>query len=123
MEKELVTRLSAIGMTRKDLAQSLGVSLSSIYHWRELPKYVEAYLDARYREIGLAVSSVQGDMVPDSVAVQLSGGLAGTGTGATPAQSGKPGPVEGEVRRDGTATGGNRPCGGVTTESGGRRRG
>lgn len=50
MEKDLVTRLSALGMTKQDLAQSLGVSLSSIYHWRELPKYVQAYLASRERE-------------------------------------------------------------------------
>lgn len=74
MEKELVTRLQAIGMTRQELASSLGVSLSSIYHWREIPKYVEAYLDSRYREAGLAVSSVQGDMGTNGIAVQLRDG-------------------------------------------------
>ena len=66
MKSELVTRLSALGMTKADLARSLGVSLSSIYHWTTkvgpdgvvrsgLPKYVEAYLASREREHGLAV--------------------------------------------------------------------
>lgn len=47
MKKDLVTRLDALGMSRKDLAQSLGVSLSSIYHWRDIPKYADAYLRQR----------------------------------------------------------------------------
>ena len=50
MRNELVSRLSALGMTKEDLSRSLGVSLSSIYHWRELPKYVQAYLASRERE-------------------------------------------------------------------------
>lgn len=44
---ELKNRLAALGMTRTDLARSLGVSLSTIYHWTVIPKYVTAYLNAR----------------------------------------------------------------------------
>ena len=40
MNKELLPT----GMTFEDLARSLGVSLSAVYHWKEPPEYVHAYL-------------------------------------------------------------------------------
>ena len=32
------------GLSATDLARSLGVCLSSVYHWKQPPKYVLAYL-------------------------------------------------------------------------------
>jgi len=116
MEKELVTRLDGLGMTREDLARSLGVSLSSVYHWRQIPKYVTAYLSSREREHerGMAVSGVSDGVGSVREVVPMpsdAGGDAAVAGDAVPKGS------------DGANGGGNRPAPtNPAIESGRRRR-
>jgi len=79
MDDVLKARLSEMGMTAADLARSLGVSLSTVYHWPTTPLYVQAYIRQRLLvlekgngESGMAVSAVQGGVGADGDVMPLS---------------------------------------------------
>ena len=39
-----IVELEKLGMTKGDLAKALGIRPQTIYRWKKLPGYVEAYL-------------------------------------------------------------------------------
>ena len=43
----LEKRLKQLGMTKKDLAEALGITPESVYRWDTPPKYALVYLDMK----------------------------------------------------------------------------
>ena len=39
-----IPELRELGMTKDDLARELGINKRTIYRWKKIPGYVEAYL-------------------------------------------------------------------------------
>lgn len=113
-----------VGMSVEDLARSLGVSVSTIYHWDVLPGPVAAY----FRQLERANAFAQGLTAPlEKVhvlekCVVAGGGVDGsTGFGSAVRPDDVPVLREGPVDRSGD-TGGGCPGEGAGADGPGKRR-
>lgn len=62
-QHELGGRLHALRLSRTEFAQKLGVATTTIYHWKEVPRYVVVILDLMER-----VHHLEGNMFKKKVA-------------------------------------------------------